>query len=121
MPPLTQSSHEQVATAILIRDNPLVIAGSLGNVFSGNSIKNALVSIETPRLVECLRESFNDDSEQAQTRRTGWELLWDVCRSKAVIAEKDGTIWELKISELPPSVQEIISVNGLENWVRSKL
>lgn len=118
---LTGSSREQAATAILARDIPLVIAGSLGNIFSRNSINNALVSLEIPRLVERLRESFKDDAERALTRRTGWKLLWDVRRSKAVITEKDGTVWEQKVSELPPSVQEIISVKGLENWVKSKI
>ncbi|RYP00915.1 hypothetical protein DL765_010891 [Monosporascus sp. GIB2] len=115
------SSREQAATAILARDIPLVIAGSLGNIFSRNSINNALVSLEIPHLVERLRESFKDDAERPLTRRTGWKLLWDVRRSKAVITEKDGTIWEQKVSELPPSVQEIISVKGLENWVKSKI
>ncbi|KAI1300585.1 homoaconitase-like protein [Xylaria venustula] len=115
------SSREQAATAILARDIPLVIAGSLGNIFSRNSINNALVSLEIPRLVERLRESFKDDAEKPLTRRTGWKLLWDVRRSKVVITEKDGTVWEHKVSEMPPSVQEIISVKGLENWVKSKI
>src|SRR4051794_12774257 len=120
MPFLTGSSREQAATAILARDIPLVVAGSLANIFSRNSINNALISLEIPRLVERLRESFKDEREQYLTRRTGWKLLWDVRRSKAVITERDGTIWEQKVSELPPSVQEIISVKGLENWVKSK-
>ncbi|KFG82204.1 homoaconitase [Metarhizium anisopliae] len=115
------SSREQAATAILARDIPLVIAGSLGNIFSRNGINNALVCLEMPRLVEHLRKSFKDDAERPLTRRTGWKLLWDVRRSKAVITEKDGTVWEEKVSELPPSVQEIISFKGLENWVKSKI
>ena len=122
------SSREQAATAILARDIPLVIAGSLGNIFSRNSINNALVSLEMPRLVERLREAFKDEGAGAEgqkkkvlTRRTGWTLRWDVRRSKAVITERDGAVWEQKVSELPPSVQEIISYKGLENWVKSKL
>jgi homoaconitate hydratase len=121
MPSLTGSSRKQAATAILARDIPLVVAGSLRNIFSRNSINNALVSLEIPDLIERLRESFKDDAERPLTRRTGWKLLWDVRRSKAVITEKDGTIWEQKVSELPPSVQEIISAKGLENWVNSKI
>jgi len=115
------SSREQAATAILARDIPLVVAGSLGNIFSRNSINNALISLEIPRVVERLRESFKNDGEKRLTRRTGWKLLWDVRRSKVVITEKDGAIWEQKVGELPLSVQEIISVKGLENWVRSKI
>ncbi|KAI8946765.1 Aconitase/3-isopropylmalate dehydratase [Xylaria longipes] len=72
-------------------------------------------SIGLSRLVERLRESFKDDTEQPLTHRTGWKLLWDVRRSKTVITEKDGTIWEQKVSELPPSVQEMISVKSQEN------
>ncbi|EGR45316.1 homoaconitase-like protein [Trichoderma reesei QM6a] len=116
------SSREQAATSILARDIPLVIAGSLGNIFSRNSINNALVSLEIPRLVERLREAFKEDGDKKPlTRRTGWKILWDVRRSKVVITEKDGSVWEQKVSELPPSVQEIIAVKGLENWVKSKL
>jgi homoaconitate hydratase len=72
-------------------------------------------------VVERLREAFKDDAEKPLTRRTGWKLLWDVRRSKAVITEKDSTVWEQKVSELPPSVQEIIAAGGLENWVKSKI
>jgi len=115
------SSREQAATAILARDIPLVVAGSLGNIFSRNSINNALVSLEIPRLVERLRESFKDDPTKPLTRRTGWKIVWDVRRSRAVITEKDGKVWEQKVSEMPPSVQEIIAVKGLENWVKSKI
>ncbi|KAI5865994.1 Aconitase/3-isopropylmalate dehydratase [Durotheca rogersii] len=95
--------------------------GSLRNIFSRNSINNGLVSLRLPRLVERLHESFKDAAERPLARRTGCKLLWDVRRSKAVITEKDGTIWEQKVSELPPNVQEIISVKGLENWVKSKI
>lgn len=54
---LPGSSREQAATSILARDIPIVIAGSLGNIFSRNSINNVLVSLEIPHLVERLRES----------------------------------------------------------------
>lgn len=80
-----------------------------------------MVSLEIPRLVERLRESFKDDPTKPLTRRTGWKIVWDVRRSRAVITEKDGKVWEQKVSEMPPSVQEIIAVKGLENWVKSKI
>ncbi|KAL6719684.1 mitochondrial Homoaconitase [Lecanora helva] len=52
------SSREQAATAILAKRIPLVVAGSFGNIFSRNSINNALVTVEVPRLIARLREVF---------------------------------------------------------------
>ncbi|ERS99142.1 homoaconitate hydratase LYS4 [Sporothrix schenckii 1099-18] len=115
------SSREQAATAILAKQIPLVVAGSFGNIFSRNSINNALLGIEMSRLVQRLREAYKDDPEKPLTRRTGWRLLWDVRRSKVVVTEKDGAVWEQKVGELPPNVQEIIACGGLENWIRAKI
>ena len=55
------SSREQAATAILAKGIPLVVAGSFGNIFSRNSINNALMGVEVPKLIERLRESFSSD------------------------------------------------------------
>src|SRR3954447_3283616 len=55
----TGSSREQAATAILAKKIPLVVAGSFGNIFSRNSINNALMGLEVPKLVKRLRETFN--------------------------------------------------------------
>ena len=52
------SSREQAATAILATGIPLVVAGSFGNIFSRNSINNALMGVEVPRLIERLRAAF---------------------------------------------------------------
>ncbi|KAF2478555.1 hypothetical protein BDY17DRAFT_305396 [Neohortaea acidophila] len=52
------SSREQAATAILAKGIPLVVAGSFGNIFSRNSINNALMGVEVPKLIERLREAF---------------------------------------------------------------
>lgn len=114
------SSREQAATAILAKKIPLVVAGSFGNIFSRNSINNALMGVEVPRLVKRLRETFsgkkvaqdshvqepkqNTESrdspppsiqaspaeEKVLTRRTGWKFVWDVRRSKVIITEGEG-------------------------------
>ncbi|XXH02385.1 hypothetical protein Hte_008760 [Hypoxylon texense] len=116
------SSREQAATAILAKQIPLVVAGSFGNIFSRNSINNALMGVEVPRLVRRLREAYGDDPEKRPTRRTGWRLLWDVRRSRVVVTEKgSGAVWEQKVGELPPNVQEIIARGGLEKWVKSEI
>jgi homoaconitate hydratase len=114
------SSREQAATAILAKKIPLVVSGSFGNIFARNSINNALMGVEVPRLVQRLREKFsgqkveentavkepsqNKDSldspppaqqaspveEKVLTRRTGWKFVWDVRRSKVFVTEGEG-------------------------------
>ena len=54
------SSREQAATALLAKKIPLVVAGSFGNIFSRNSINNALMGLEVPKLIQRLRETFSD-------------------------------------------------------------
>jgi homoaconitate hydratase len=115
------SSREQAATAILAKEIPLVVSGSFGNIFSRNSINNALLGVEVPRLVERLRETYKDDAEKPLTRRTGWKLLWDLRRSKVVVTEKNGETWSQKVGEMPPNVQEIIARGGLEKWVKAEI
>ncbi|KAJ2905830.1 mitochondrial precursor [Zalerion maritima] len=115
------SSREQAATAILAKKIPLVVSGSFGNIFSRNSINNALMGVEVPRLVERLRESFKD-GEKKGTRRTGWTFKWNVRRSRVEVTEgPGGETWMQKVGELPPNVQEIIARGGLEKWVKGEI
>lgn len=61
------SSREQAATAILAKKIPMVVAGSFENIFSRNSINNALMGVEVPRLVQRLRETFSSQVEEDKT------------------------------------------------------
>lgn len=118
------SSREQAATSLLAKGMNLIVCGSFSATYSRNSINNALMLLEVPRLVTRLREVFGtpeDSKEQVLTRRTGWKLEWDVQRSKVNVTEADGTIWSESVGELPPNVQEIIAKGGLEKWVKSKI
>ncbi|KAJ5166475.1 Homoaconitase [Penicillium canariense] len=116
------SSREQAATAILAKQIPLVVAGSFGNIFSRNSINNALMGLEIPRLISRLRETFSVGEGKALTRRTGWTLTWDVRRSQIEVQEgENGVKWTHKVGELPPNVQEIIAKGGLEKWVKNAI
>ncbi|CAH0050108.1 unnamed protein product [Clonostachys solani] len=45
------SSREQAATSILLKQIPLVVAGSFGKIFSRNSINNALLGVELPAVM----------------------------------------------------------------------
>lgn len=115
------SSREQAATAILAKKIPLVVSGSFGNIFSRNSINNALMGLEVPRLVTRLRETFSA-GDKALTVRTGWTLTWDVRRSRIEVQEgPNGPKWTHKVGELPPNVQEIIAKGGLEKWVKNAI
>lgn len=145
------SSREQAATAILAKKIPLVAAGSFGNIFSRNSINNALMGLELPTLVRRLRETFSTNlsparnkeifepegnrqsldspppapthaQEKVLTRRTGWKLIWDVKKSQIEVQEGEGgNRWVEKVGELPPNVQEIIAKGGLEKWVQKEI
>jgi len=74
------SSREQAATAILAKKIPMVVAGSFGNIFSRNSINNALMGVEVPRLIHRLREAFSTGEVQADQQsvtepKGNWESL----------------------------------------------
>ncbi|KAI9764467.1 MAG: mitochondrial Homoaconitase [Geoglossum umbratile] len=115
------SSREQAATAILAKKIPLVVAGSFGNTFSRNSINNALLCLEVPRLIERLRATFTS-LDKLPTRRTGWTLTWDVARSVVKVQEgKNGDCWEEKVGEVAENLQEIVAKGGLENWVKHEI
>ncbi|CAG8260099.1 unnamed protein product [Penicillium salamii] len=115
------SSREQAATAILAKKIPLVVSGSFGNIFSRNSINNALMGLEVPRLISRLRETYSN-GDKALTIRTGWTLTWDVRRSRIEVQEgPNGPKWTHKVGELPPNVQEIIAKGGLEKWVKNAI
>ncbi|KAH3684056.1 hypothetical protein WICPIJ_004958 [Wickerhamomyces pijperi] len=118
----TGSSREQAATAILARDMKLVVAGSFGNIFSRNSINNALLTLEIPDLINMLREKYRDSPKEL-TRRTGWFLNWNVETATVTVRDgKDGeVVLQQKVGELGTNLQEIIVKGGLEGWVKSQL
>lgn len=119
----TGSSREQAATAILAKGIKLVVSGSFGNIFSRNSINNALLTLEIPTLINLLREKYKDSPKEL-TRRTGWFLKWDVGNATVIVTEGslDGpVVLKQKVGELGMNLQEIIVKGGLEGWVKSQL
>ncbi|KAM0280885.1 hypothetical protein ACHAQH_003774 [Verticillium albo-atrum] len=115
------SSREQAATAILAKGIPLVVSGSFGNIFSRNSINNALLVLEVPRLIERLRVTFKK-SDKTPTRRTGWTLSWDVARSTVEVQEGEGgDKWEEKVGEFAQNLQEIVARGGLTHWIKHEI
>ncbi|KAJ4307570.1 mitochondrial Homoaconitase [Fusarium piperis] len=115
------SSREQAATAILANQIPLVVASTFSSIFARNSINNALLGLEVPRLVERLRAAF-PASEKIPTRRTGWTLTWDVARSVVEVQEGEGgERWEEKVGQFPENLQEIIAKGGLTDWTKAEI
>lgn len=120
----TGSSREQAATALLAKGIRLVVGGSFSNIFSRNSINNALLTLEIPVLIQKLRARYKDETKKELTKRTGWFLKWDVPSSKVTVMEGslDGpVIFEQTVGELGTNLQEIIIKGGLEGWVKSQL
>lgn len=116
----TGSSREQAATCILARDIKLVVSGSFSNIFGRNSINNALLTLELPKLIEMMREHNLSNGEL--TKRTGWTLKWDVKKSLVTVKNKDGEeVLSQKVGELGENLQDIIIEGGLEGWVRAQL
>ncbi|EGV60832.1 mitochondrial Homoaconitase [Yamadazyma tenuis] len=116
----TGSSREQAATAILAKGMKLIVAGSFGNIFSRNSINNALLTLEIPALINMLREKYKDSKEL--TVRTGWFLKWDVTKAMVYVADSDSNIiLSQRVGELGTNLQDIIVKGGLEGWVKSEL
>lgn len=115
----TGSSREQAATAILARGMRMVVAGLFGNIFSRNSINNALLTLEIPALIDLLRERHRDSSEL--TIRTGWRLKYDVTRALVTVTDGDKVVLEQKVGELGTNLQDIIVKGGLEGWVRAQI
>lgn len=120
----TGSSREQAATALLAKGIKLVVGGSFSNIFSRNSINNALLTLEIPTLIQKLRAKYKDEPKKELTKRTGWFLKWDVPSSKVTVTEGslDGpVIFEQTVGELGTNLQEIIIKGGLEGWVKSQI
>lgn len=116
----TGSSREQAATCILARDIKLVVSGSFSNIFGRNSINNALLTLELPKLVEMMREQNLAQGEL--TKRTGWTLKWDVKKSLVTVNNASGEeVLSQKVGELGENLQDIIIEGGLEGWVRAQL
>lgn len=119
----TGSSREQAATAILAKGIDLVVSGSFGNIFSRNSINNALLTLEIPELIKKLRAKYQDSPSEL-TRRTGWFLKWDVVNNKVVVTEgslSGPVVMEQTVAELGQNLQDIIVKGGLEGWIKSQL
>lgn len=119
------SSREQAATAILAKQIPLVVAGSFGNIFSRNSINNALMGLEVPKLIKRLRETYNAKPEAGTKEVTepfgnkeGQQSLDSTLPNPLAPAEKMLTrrtgwklVWDVKRSQI-----QVTEGEGGKTW-----
>ncbi|MDD3732250.1 MAG: homoaconitase [candidate division Zixibacteria bacterium] len=109
----TGSSREQAATALKYRGLQMVIAGSFNETYKRNALNNGFLAIEAPQLVIDLKEKFGDSK---LTVKTG--IIATIDFTRAVLTADDK---EYKISPVGVAAQELIVVDGLENWVKNKI
>ncbi|KAI9319094.1 hypothetical protein BX666DRAFT_1923031 [Dichotomocladium elegans] len=114
----TGSSREQAATAIKSRNIPIMIAGSYSDIFKRNSINNALLLIDSPELVQDLKQEVGT---RDLTQRTSWKVAIHVAEGRLEVTKADGSEKVYKVGALGKSVQEIWLDNGLEGWVKERL
>ncbi len=111
------SSREQAATALKYRGIQLVIAGSFSQTYKRNAINNGFIVIESPDLVDDIKEKFKLEVESNKlTIRTNIELEIDFENSILISAGKEYTINPVGVA-----AQELVIEEGLENWIKNRL
>jgi homoaconitate hydratase len=109
----TGSSREQAATALKYRGIKLVIAGSFSQTYARNALNNGFLVVDAPGLIRDLKEKFGADR---LTVRTGIGAVIDVKKSILKAGEK-----MYSVSPIGTTAQELVLMEGLENWVRKNM
>ncbi|MFQ5751485.1 MAG: homoaconitase [bacterium] len=109
----TGSSREQAATALKYRGLSLVLAGSFSETYKRNALNNGFLTLEAPDLVQDLKVRFGT---QKLTVCAGMHAQIDFQRA---VVTADGK--EYGISPVGTAAQELVLVDGLENWVKNNL
>jgi homoaconitate hydratase len=107
------SSREQAATALKYRGIQCVIVGSASQTFQRNALNNGFLVIESPELSNYLKEKFGKDK---LTVYTNINAVVDF-KNSTIIAEGKN----FEISAVGTAAQELIVLDGLENWVKEKI
>ncbi|HKI77227.1 MAG TPA: homoaconitase, partial [Ignavibacteriaceae bacterium] len=109
----TGSSREQAATALKYKGIKLVIAGSLNETYKRNAINNGFLLIECPDLVNDLKKNKGADK---LTKKIDETLEIDFINSKITFEKKS-----YEFSPVGEAAQELIVLDGLENWIKKNL
>ena len=113
----TGSSREQAVTALKYKGIPLVIAGSFSQTYLRNAFNNGFLCIETPELVNRLRNKFADAvGRNEKTIIPGDEVEVDFAASTIRYAGE-----QFAFPALGSVPQSLVIAGGVENLVSSKL
>src|SRR5271165_1050178 len=113
----TGSSREQAVTALKFAGVPLVIAGSFSQTYLRNAFNNGFLCIETPELVNRLREKFADAiKHKEKTIIPGDAIEVDFAASTIRYAGEQFTFPAL--GSVP---QSLVIAGGVENLVSRNL
>jgi homoaconitate hydratase len=111
------SSREQAATALKYRGIRLVIAGSFSQTYKRNAINNGFIVLESPEFVKDINKTFDKEVlSDVLTIRTN--LILTVDFEKSSISDKKN---EYDIEAIGTAAQELVIVEGLENWIKNRL
>lgn len=109
----TGSSREQAATALKYRGVSLVIAGSFNETYKRNALNNGFLLIECPALITNLKTKFGTEK---LTVKSG--IVSEInFKESYIIADGE----KYSIDPVGEAAQELIVVEGLENWVKKNL
>lgn len=111
----TGSSREQAATALKSAGIQLVLAGTFSETFKRNALNNGLLCLECPTLVEKLRKL--NSSNGAKTIRIPASIQVDCLAGKVTVLFNDGNKELFSIPIVGTAAQELIALDGLENWI----
>jgi homoaconitate hydratase len=109
----TGSSREQAATALKYRGIKLVLAGSFSETYKRNALNNGFLTIEAPELISDLKTRFGSEK---LTVKTGMEATIDFGESEVRVGDKS-----YPIAPVGAAAQELVVVDGLENWIKHKI
>jgi homoaconitate hydratase len=113
----TGSSREQAVTALKCAGIPMVIAGSFSQTYLRNAFNNGFLCIETPELVNRLREKYADGiGAKEKTIIPGDCIEVDFAASTICYAGEEFTFPAL--GSVP---QSLVIAGGIESLVSAKL
>jgi homoaconitate hydratase len=110
----TGSSREQAATALQAAGIALVIAGSFSQTYLRNAFNNGFVCIESPALVDRLRQRFADD--ESATLIPG--DLMDIDFACGIVTLEGEVFSFTPLGTVP---QSLIIAGGIESQIRARL
>jgi homoaconitate hydratase len=113
----TGSSREQAVTALQAKGIPCVVAGSFSQTYLRNAFNNGFLCLETPQLLERLREQLADAIAAKERTIIPGEAM-SVDFQTGVITWRGERFTFPALGSVP---QGLVVAGGVENLVRQKL